>query len=220
GPRVEAGSSRRLGRMSLRYGVVGLLAGEPASGYDLARRFEEALGSIWPAKHPQIYGELTRLADDGMIEIATEGPRRRKVYRVTEAGLADIRQWLATAEVDHTVRLEPLLRSFFFWLAPPDDLQRHLTREAEYYRETARRTRVGTRCAPPMGATTRRPSGCAPSCPVSSRFGRTSQTLLPSPRSSTRPRTRSARSPRWSTMRASPGRSAGSPTRRSPRCGG
>ena len=127
--------------MSLRYGVLGLLAGEPASGYDLARRFEEALGSIWPAKHPQIYGELTRLADEGMIEVAAEGPRRRKVYRITDAGLADIRKWLATADVDHTVRLEPLLRSFFFWLVPPEDLQRHLAREAEYYRETAQRYR-------------------------------------------------------------------------------
>ena len=29
--------------MSLRYGVLGLLAGEPAGGYDLPRRFEEAL---------------------------------------------------------------------------------------------------------------------------------------------------------------------------------
>jgi DNA-binding PadR family transcriptional regulator len=48
--------------MSLRYGVLGSLAGKPASGYDLARRFEEALGSIWPAKHPQIYGELAEWA--------------------------------------------------------------------------------------------------------------------------------------------------------------
>jgi DNA-binding PadR family transcriptional regulator len=128
--------------MSLRYGVLGLLAGEPASGYDLARRFEEALGSIWPAKHPQIYGELARLAEEGMIEVEAEGPRRRKVYRVTEAGLADIRGWLVAGEVDHTVRLEPLLRSFFFWLVPPEDLQRHLSREAQFYRETALRYRA------------------------------------------------------------------------------
>jgi hypothetical protein len=44
---------------------------------------------------------------------------RGRVSRVTEAGLADIRQWLATGDVDHTVRLEPLLRSFFYWLVPP-----------------------------------------------------------------------------------------------------
>ena len=35
--------------MSLRHGLLGLLAEGPASGYDLARRFSEALGSVWPA---------------------------------------------------------------------------------------------------------------------------------------------------------------------------
>jgi DNA-binding PadR family transcriptional regulator len=35
--------------MSLRYGLLGLLAETPASGYDLARRFQEVLGQIWPA---------------------------------------------------------------------------------------------------------------------------------------------------------------------------
>jgi DNA-binding PadR family transcriptional regulator len=40
--------------MSLRFGVLGLLAGEPASGYDLARRFEEALadGAEWAQTVP------------------------------------------------------------------------------------------------------------------------------------------------------------------------
>lgn len=30
---------------------------------DLTRRFEELLGTVWPAGHPQIYGELRRLQD-------------------------------------------------------------------------------------------------------------------------------------------------------------
>lgn len=124
--------------MSLRYGLLGLLAGEPASGYDLTRRFEELLGSVWPAKHPQIYNELGKLAAEGLIEVEAEGPRRRKVYRITDAGLSSIRHWLTATPVDHTVRLEPLLRSLFFWLMDPDDLSTQLTQEASYYRETAK----------------------------------------------------------------------------------
>jgi DNA-binding PadR family transcriptional regulator len=123
--------------MSLRHGLLGLIAEGPASGYDLARRFEEVLGSIWPAKHPQIYGELNRLAGEGLLTVEAEGPRRRKEYRITDAGLAELRRWLVEAEVDHTVRLEPLLRSLFFWLMEPDELADHLDREASYYRETA-----------------------------------------------------------------------------------
>ena len=119
--------------MSLRYGLLGLLAEGPASGYDLAGRFQELLGNIWPAQHPKIYAELRRLADDGLIEVESQGPRRRTAYRITDPGLADLRQWLADGDVDHTMRLQPLLRSLFFWLMEPEQLAEHLRREAEFY---------------------------------------------------------------------------------------
>jgi DNA-binding PadR family transcriptional regulator len=123
--------------MSLRHGLLGLLAEGPASGYDLARRFQETLGAVWPAQHPQIYGELGRMAGEGLIDIDSHGPRGRKAYRVTDAGTAEVRRWLTSADVDHTVRLEPLLRSFFFWLMEPDDLVRHLAQEVAFYSERA-----------------------------------------------------------------------------------
>jgi DNA-binding PadR family transcriptional regulator len=53
--------------MSLRHALIGLLADQPASGWDLTKRFQDVLGSVWPAGHPQIYGELRRLQDDGLI---------------------------------------------------------------------------------------------------------------------------------------------------------
>jgi len=123
--------------MSLRYGLLGLLAEAPASGYDLARRFQEVLGQIWPAQHPKIYSELRKLAAEGLIEIESEGPRRRTAYRITEPGAADLRQWLAHSDVDHTMRLQPVLRSLFFWLMEPEDLARHLEQEAAYYTRMA-----------------------------------------------------------------------------------
>ncbi len=123
--------------MSLRHGLLGLLAEGPASGYDLAGRFQEVLGGIWPAQHPKIYAELNRLAGEGLIEVESEGPRRRKAYRITDAGLAEIRSWLSESAVDHTMRLQFLLRSLFFWLMDPDDLRRHLSQEAEYFAAAA-----------------------------------------------------------------------------------
>ena len=123
--------------MSLRHGLLGLLAEGPASGYDLARRFSEVLSPIWPAQHPKIYAELNRMATDGLIAVDSRGPRGRKAYRITEAGLAEIRHWLTDVDVDRTVRLEPLLRSLFFWLMDPDDLPGHLRQEADYYAERA-----------------------------------------------------------------------------------
>ena len=128
--------------MSLRHALIGLLAERPASGWDLTRRFEELLGTVWPAGHPQIYGELRKLQDDGFIEIDSEGPRRRKSYRATEAGIAEVRRWLTDIDVDHTLRLEPVLRSVFFWLMTPDELTAHLEREAAFYHALAEKYRV------------------------------------------------------------------------------
>lgn len=127
--------------MSLRHALIGLLAEQPASGWDLTRRFEDLLGTVWPAGHPQIYGELAKLQDDGFIEIDSEGPRRRKTYRVTESGLEEVRRWLTSVEVDHTLRLEPVLRSVFFWLMTPEELAAHLEKEAAFYHDLAQRYR-------------------------------------------------------------------------------
>jgi DNA-binding PadR family transcriptional regulator len=123
--------------MSLRHGLLGLLAEGPASGYDLARRFSEALGSVWPAQHPQIYSELARLEAAGLIEVESTGPRRRKAYRITDEGLTEVRRWLAEVEVDHTFRMETLFRAYFFWLMDPEDLKTHLATEQAFFAETA-----------------------------------------------------------------------------------
>jgi DNA-binding PadR family transcriptional regulator len=92
---------------------------------------------VWPAQHPRIYAELARLAEAGLIEVDSHGPRRRTAYRITDAGLAEVRGWLAGADVDHTFRLETLLRAYFFWLMEPAELAAHLERERRFYAETA-----------------------------------------------------------------------------------
>src|ERR1700722_7349907 len=127
--------------MSLRHALIGLLAEQPASGWDLTRRFEDLLGTVWPAGHPQIYGELRKLEADGSIQLDSEGPRRRKTYSATESGIEEVRRWLTDVEVDHTLRLEPVLRSVFFWLMTPDELTAHLEKEAAFYDGLAQKYR-------------------------------------------------------------------------------
>jgi len=127
--------------VSLRHGLLGLLAEGPASGYDLTQHFQTALGTVWPAQHPKIYAELTRLAEDGLIEVESLGPRGRKAYRITGSGLVEIRRWLAEEPVDHTLRQEPLLRAFFFWLMTPEQLDAHLRQEAAFFSAAAEQLR-------------------------------------------------------------------------------
>ena len=65
------------------------------------------------------------------------GPRGRTVYGATAGGKEEVRRWLTSVEVDHTMRLEPILRSVFFWLMTPTELRAHLDREAAHYRQVA-----------------------------------------------------------------------------------
>lgn len=104
--------------MSLRYALLGLLSDGPASGYDLLRTFKHSLANVWPTTQSQIYTELTKLADAGLIEVSDEGPRGRKEYTLTDTGLDDLRTWLTTTEPKQAVRNEALLRIFFLGVIP------------------------------------------------------------------------------------------------------
>jgi DNA-binding PadR family transcriptional regulator len=117
--------------VSLRHALLGLLADRPRTGYALVKQFEGSLGYVWPALHSQVYPELARLAEAGLIRQAESGPRGSKTYEVTEEGLAELRRWLLETEPDRRVRNEALLRVFFLWLLEPVDAARYLEGEAD-----------------------------------------------------------------------------------------
>jgi PadR family transcriptional regulator, regulatory protein AphA len=99
--------------MSLRHALLGLLAEHSASGYDLLKLFDTSLANVWPATQSQIYSELNRLADAGLITVAAEGPRGRKVYALTGEGRDELRHWLTETDPQWVTRSEVLLRIFF-----------------------------------------------------------------------------------------------------------
>jgi PadR family transcriptional regulator AphA len=108
--------------MSLRYALLGLLADEPASGYDLTRRFEKALRRYaWHAQHSQIYPELSRLAADGLVAVAAEGARGRRTYAITEAGRTELRRWMLNPPDVFVVRNEFVLRMFLLSTLDTED---------------------------------------------------------------------------------------------------
>lgn len=107
--------------MSLRHAVLGLLVGKPASGYDLMKLFNTSLVNVWPANQSQVYGELARLTTGGLIDVSAEGPRGRKEYALTDAGLAELRHWLTEVEPKQVRHNEALLRVFFMGVLTPEE---------------------------------------------------------------------------------------------------
>jgi PadR family transcriptional regulator, regulatory protein AphA len=112
--------------MSLRYALLGLLREGPASGYDLLQVFRLSLNSTWPATQSQIYTELTKLADAGLLAASAQGSRGRKEYTLTDAGLAELRQWLLQTKPDIHPRSEALMRVFILGALSRDEARDYL----------------------------------------------------------------------------------------------
>jgi DNA-binding PadR family transcriptional regulator len=119
--------------MALRYALLGSLADHPRTGYELQKHFQQSLAYAWPASHSQIYPELARLLEDGLIEQAGAGARNSKTYAVTEAGLDQVRSWLRETPPDRRVRSDAALRTFFLWLLEPDEAREQLEGERAYW---------------------------------------------------------------------------------------
>ena len=85
--------------MSLKYGVLGLLAQEPLHGYEVKNRFESMLGGTWEVNVGQIYTTLQRLERDGLVRpVGARGDRGKLLYELSQAGRKALVEWLAQAD--------------------------------------------------------------------------------------------------------------------------
>lgn len=83
--------------MSLRYALLAILRVGPLSGYDLQKQFAQSVGHVWHAPDSQIYPELRKMEESGLVEGEDQvrGERgRRRVYHVTEAGNRAFVEWM------------------------------------------------------------------------------------------------------------------------------
>jgi DNA-binding PadR family transcriptional regulator len=111
--------------------ALGLLAQQPGSGYDLLKNFEKSMGNVWQATQSQLYGELNKLADTGLIEVTEIGARGRKEYRITQAGRTELQRWVTNPEPDPPYRDASLLRVFLLGEVSPEQARRHMVTVAE-----------------------------------------------------------------------------------------
>jgi DNA-binding PadR family transcriptional regulator len=117
--------------------VLGLVALKPRSGYEIKRIVDRSIRHFWAASYGQIYPELRRLAEEGWIagEDDPRGGRSRRVYRITPAGTAALRGWLAGRETRIELRDESLLRLFFADTVSVDHALGLLRARREGYRQ-------------------------------------------------------------------------------------
>src|SRR6188472_4824590 len=96
--------------------ALGMIAFGRRTGYDIKAFVDKTTRYFWAASYGQIYPELKRLEDQGLVRGRSEpsGGRARTVYELTEAGAAALRQWLESDEETlYELRDEGMLKLFF-----------------------------------------------------------------------------------------------------------
>lgn len=88
--------------MSVKHALLALLYQRPMHGYELGRQLALAVGAEWDVKPGQIASTLLRLKEAGLVDcdiVETGEAPDRKVYRLTGAGLEELRAWYLQPEV-------------------------------------------------------------------------------------------------------------------------
>jgi PadR family transcriptional regulator AphA len=102
------------------YVILGMVSREARSGYEIKALVDETTRFFWAASYGQIYPELKRLAEAGLLEgaDAPRGERKRTVYAITAGGEAALKEWLRQAPATYEMREEGLLKLFFAGVLP------------------------------------------------------------------------------------------------------
>ena len=123
-------SSRPLTTTS--FAILGLLAIQPWSTYELAQLMRRSLQFVWPRAESNLYAEPKRLVDAGLAtaEVVWNGDRKRTVYSITPEGSAALRGWLGEEPPSQRLESEPALRLLYGNLGSREDLLAAIARIA------------------------------------------------------------------------------------------
>lgn len=104
------------------YALLGLLSfGRELSGYELKQLADTSLRFFYSSPPmSQVYAELRRLADAGLVEVRQVGPRGTKRYQLSGEGREVLVDWLSREPVEPpTLKHHVALRVFLGHLIDP-----------------------------------------------------------------------------------------------------
>ena len=103
--------------------ILGTLSFSPKSGYEIKAMVDRSTRFFWAASYGQIYPELRRLADAGLVDGVDDpqGGRARTVWTLTPLGREALHAWLAEPPEVFEMRHEGMLKVFFADSLSPDE---------------------------------------------------------------------------------------------------
>ncbi len=117
------------GKMNLRYFVLGLLAQQPMSGYDIKRFLKGLSWLIGSPSSGSLYPILRALLEEQLVTVEiVPGVDRppRKIYSISESGRQALQTWAEQPSVPNTPLKAFAMRLFLADNFPPPSLKAHL----------------------------------------------------------------------------------------------
>ena len=136
--------------MTVKHGILGLLALQPRYGYELRAAFLAVVGGEqnWDVKPAQIYSTLARLEEAGLVK-AMGGRKNRnpekRVFTITALGRRELERWFEVNEPPDHQRDGTYLKMVLSLATGLVDSRKIISRERamlyqELHRATARRS--------------------------------------------------------------------------------
>ncbi len=96
--------------------ILGLLAFQEASLYDLKKTMEQSTAMFYNTSIGSIHPALQKLEKQGFVTTREEatGKRKKKVYKRTPAGAEAFQTWISEPVAEFKTRDEAMLRLFYF----------------------------------------------------------------------------------------------------------
>lgn len=126
------------------YVILGMVSREPRSGYEIKALVDDTTRFFWAASYGQIYPELKRLSEAGLLEGHDEprGERKRTIYAITADGEDELKDWLRRPPEAFEMRDEGLLKLFFAGVLRPEEATQILQAMGSYRRGLVERLRA------------------------------------------------------------------------------
>jgi DNA-binding PadR family transcriptional regulator len=97
--------------------TLGHLGGDEASGYDVKKFVDDALGYVWAPSKTHLYTVLRRLVDAELAsrrDVAQRSRPNKQLYRITDRGREVVREWLDRPETETDPDRSIFMLKFFF----------------------------------------------------------------------------------------------------------
>ena len=111
--------------MSLKHALMIALQENKGTGYEITKWFQEGPGHFWHATHQQIYRELAKLSQEGLVsfvDVPQTGKPGKKVYEVTGNGKRELVNWLLQPTPSSPLKDSLLMKIYAGHLIPVENL--------------------------------------------------------------------------------------------------